>query len=442
MNKPVLACAALLCGLSCMADPSSVVPAGTRAKAGYVKVEWSEADGEKWSVEGLADREAGRPMTTNTVFAICSNTKPIASVLVLTFVDEGVLNLDDPVSKYFPEFAEIKFKGKPPKNPVLLRHLVTHLSGLQYGVAAEGRNMDMTSYLEKVKLAVEKGLRKEPGEGYQYCGLGFQIMAAVLEKVTGRKAADLMKERIFEPLGMTETTFYPNAEMLARAAIPYYHPPKGGAPVRYDFTNRWTAPLDNPARTALLSGGLMSTVGDYLRFSQMLVRRGVGLNGRRILSERMFDEYLFKRQTPPGDKANASFDIGFNKDRTGGGKGGLFATSAQWNWANRSCTITFRAKSPYPPKGMKHDLDASGFDGKRTRFALSEQTVTADRASCLVSNNEDRHGRGIVRFLVNGVVAGEQPVALAIGESRRVTFVHAANPGEKTEFRAVGIQGR
>ena len=79
---------------------------------GYVKVEWSQKTGEKWEVKGLADRETGRPMATNTIFAICSNTKPITSVLALTFVEEGKLNLDDPVSKYFPEFADIRFNSK------------------------------------------------------------------------------------------------------------------------------------------------------------------------------------------------------------------------------------------------------------------------------------------------------------------------------------------
>lgn len=420
-----MACAAVIAGTA-WAEP---------AKPGFVKVEWSEKEGEKWTVEGLADRESGRPMATNTVFAICSNTKTIASVLVLTFVEEGVLDLDDPVSRYFPQFAEIKYKGKPPKRPITLRHLITHLSGLQYGVAAEGRSKDHTSYLEKVDLAVAKGLRKEPGEGYQYCGLGFQVMGAILEKVTGRKAPDLLKERILDPLGMTETTFYPDEAMIARTAIPYYYPPKGGDPVRYNFSERYTEPLGDPTRTAFLSGGLMSTVGDFLKFSQMLVRKGVGPNGKRILSERMFDEYLFKRQTPPGDKADASFDIGFNKDHTGGGKGGLFATNAKWNWAERSCEITFRAKSPYAPKGMKSALDASGFDGKKTRFVVSDVKREGGRVSCLVSNNEDRHGTGVVRLVVNGKTVGKKKVALAIGESKRVEFRHVVQDGDKVEVR-------
>ena len=404
-------------------------------KPGFVKVEWSEKGGETWTVEGLRDREAGVPMATNTVFAICSNTKPISSVLVLTFVEEGVLDLDDPVAKHLPAFADIRLKGQPPKQVLTLRHLLTHLSGLAYGAAAPGRNGDMTSYAEQARIAVEKGLSYEPGEKYKYCGLGFQVMGAVLEKVTGRKAYDLMRERIFEPLGMTETTFYPDAALLARTAVPYYFPPDGGAPVKYAFENRWTAPLGNPARTAMLSGGLFSTVGDYLKFSQMMARRGVGLNGRRVLKEETFDAYLATRQTPPGDKVDASFDIAFNRDRTGGGKGGLFATSAQWDWKARSCAVVFRAKSPYAPKGVKSALDATGFGGKKTSFAVSETKVEDGRASCRVGNCEDRHGIGTVELFVNGASAGTRRVELAIGEVKRVEFRTAVKPGDAVEFK-------
>ena len=131
----------------------------------------------------------------------------------------------------------------------------------------------MMSYQEQVKFAVEKGLRSEPGEKYQYCGLGFQVMGAVLEKVTGRKVTDLMKERIFDPLGMTESTFYPSAKMLERLAVPYYYPPKGGAPVRYDISNRWTPPMENPelpsstiysALKRLVSAGILIKNGKYV----------------------------------------------------------------------------------------------------------------------------------------------------------------------------------
>ena len=404
-------------------------------KAGFVKVEWSEKDGEKWTVEGLADRETGRPMAKDTVFSIMSNTKPVMSVLALTFVEEGKISLDDPVAKYLPEYADIKVKGEKPKNTLTLRHLLTHLSGLPYGAAAPGRMKDRTSLREMAKIGAEKGLSREPGTCYAYCGLGFSVMGAVLEQVTGRTVPDLMKERIFDPLGMTETTFYPNEELLKRIAVPYYYPPKGGQPVRWWFDERWSLPLGDTTRTPLLAGGLFSTTGDYLKFSQMMVLRGVGLNGRRILSEKTFADYILTRQTPPDDKVNASFDVHFNKDHTGGSKGGLLATGADWNWGNRSCRLTFRAKSPYAPKGMKSELDATGFGGKKTTFVVSEVKVADGKASCLVSNNEDRHGIGEVKLIVNGKKVAEQRVGLAIGEAKRVEFTYAAKPDDKVEFK-------
>ena len=327
---------------------------------GFVKVEWSEKKGERWEVKGLADREAGRPMATNTIFAICSNTKPITSVLVLTFVEEGKLNLDDPVSKYFPEFADIKFNskykgekkpGNKPEHPILLRHLVSHLSGLWYSARTPTQKPDMVSLEDQVKFAVKKGISREPGEKYTYNGLGFSVMGAILEKVSGKKVADLMKERIFDPLGMTDTTFYPTPEQMARAAVVYHYPKNGGEPKRVGF-GRFSEPLDNPARTPLLAGGLFSTAGDYLKFEQMLALKGVGLNGKRIRKEETFDRYLATRQTPPGDKVDASFDVHFNKKHTGGSKGGLYGTSASEDWVAKSCRVVFKAVSAKKPKEM------------------------------------------------------------------------------------------
>ena len=327
---------------------------------GFVKVEWSEKTGEKWEVKGLADREAGRPMAKDSIFAICSNTKPITSVLVLTFVEEGKLNLDDPVTKYFPEFADIKFNyqykgekkpGNKPEHPILLRHLISHLSGLWYSARTDTQKPDMVSLEDQVKFAVKKGVSREPGERYTYNGLGFAVMGAILEKITGRKVADLMKERIFDPLGMTETTFYPTPEQMARAAVVYHYPKNGGTPKRIGF-GRFSEPLDNPARTPLLAGGLFSTAGDYLKFEQMMALKGVGLNGKRILKEETFDRYLATRQTPPGDKVDASFDVHFNKKHTGGSKGGLYGTSASEDWVAKSCRVVFKAVSAKKPKEM------------------------------------------------------------------------------------------
>jgi len=402
-------------------------------KPGFVRVVWSEAAGEQWTVEGLADREMKRPMATNTVFAICSNTKPVTSVLALTLVEEGKISLDDPVSKYFPAFTNITIKGRPPKRPILLRYLLTHLSGLTYAYREPDRKPNEVPYLEQVDYAVAKGLRREPGEGYQYCGLGFQIMGAIMEKVTGRTVPELMKERIFDPLGMTETTFYPDAAMLARAAIPYYYPPTGGAPVRYEFSERWALPLDDPKHTAGLAGGLFSTAPDYLKFSQMMARKGAGPDGRRILSEATFEKYLLTRQTPPGDSKDASFDVHFNKDHTSGSKGGLFATSATWNWAEKSCEVTFRAKSPSAPKGVVSQIDASGFDGKKTRFVVTDVKIVDGKATCTVSNNEDRNGYGTVYLFVNGKKLAAKRVGLAIGETQSVTFSPTLQAGAKVK---------
>ena len=360
MNKLlVLSAAALACG--------SIFAADAKPQVGYVAVEWSAKDGEKWDIGGLADHETGREMTKDTIFAIASNTKPITSVLLLTFVEEGKLSLDDKVSKYFPAYAELKYKKKPVSRELTVRDLVTHLSGLAYDGAAKGRKLDMTPLEEQVEILAKRRMRNDVGKSWQYCGAGFSVAGAILEKITGRKVADLMKERIFDPLEMNDTTFYPSAELLKRAAPPYYFPKDGSGPHKFGW-RRYTEPLDNPSRTPGLAGGLFSTVPDYLKFSQMLVRKGVGLNGKRILSEKTCNEILFVRQTPPGDKKDASFDIHFTtKDPTYKGvrcgkKGGLYGTCAVWDWENCRCRIRFIAKSPKPPKGVKGEIDTSSLD--------------------------------------------------------------------------------
>ena len=122
-------------------------------------------------------------------------------------------------------------------------------------------------------------------------------------------------------------------------------------PKRIGF-RRFSEPLDNRARTPMLAGGLFSTAADYLKFEQMLALKGVGLNGKRILKEETFDKYLATRQTPPGDKMDASFDIHFNKEHTGGRKGGLYGTIASADWAQKSCRVSFKAVSATKPKEM------------------------------------------------------------------------------------------
>ena len=353
----------MLIGMAMMASTElgyAALPVRADNTPGFVKVEWSLETGEKWEVKGLADRETGRPMATNTIFAICSNTKPVTSVLALTFVEEGKLDLDDPVSKYFPEFAHIKFnskykgvkkEGNRPGHPILLRHLITHLSGLWYSVRDGAHKPDAVSLVDQVKFAVEKGVSREPGEMYVYNGLGFSVMGAIIEKIAGRKIDVLMQERVFDPLGMNDTTFYPSSEQMARAATVYHYPKDGGTPKRIGF-RRYSEPLDNRERTPILSGGLFSTAVDYLKFEQMLALKGVGLNGRRILKEETFEKYLATRQTPPGDKVDASFDIHFNKQHTGGGKGGLYGTHASADWAKKSCRVSFKAVSAKIPKEM------------------------------------------------------------------------------------------
>ena len=382
------------------------------ATPGKVQVEWSEANGEKWTIGGLADRETGRPMAKDTMFSVCSNTKTVTSALVLTFVEEGKLSLDDPVSKFFPEFKDSR---------VTVRHLLAHTSGLPYE-ADRKRCRDAVPLAEQVAIAAEKGVAYEPGTKYKYCGLGFSVAAAILEKIAGRPFEVLMKERIFDPLEMKDATFRPTKEQQSRIAVLYYYPPDGGDPVPCGFGDRVTLPLDSPARVPAAAGGLFATAEDFLKFSQMIALKGVGINGRRILSEKTFENEFLRRQTPPGDPVNKSFDIAFNDDGVSGYKGGAHGTHCLWNWGEKSCCVTFVAKAPRPKGNAKAAIDATGFDGGRATFACSDVSRKGDAVSVKVVNVDDRHGANIVVLRSGGKVVASKRVELRIGEAKTVRF--------------------
>lgn len=399
-------CLFAVCGLmavTCLAAP---------VKPATVMVEWSAKDGEKWTIEGFADRETKRPMAKDTMFSVCSNTKTVTSALVLTFVEEGKLGLDDPVSKFFPEFKD---------NRVTVRHLLAHTSGLPY-VADAKRNRDAVPLAEQVAIAAAKGVSYEPGSKYKYCGLGFSVAAAILEKISGRPFEVLMKERIFDPLGMKDATFRPTKEQQARIAMLYYYPPTGGEPVPCGFGDGVTLPLESPDRVPSAAGGLYATAGDFLRFSQMIALKGVGANGRRILSEKTFEDEFLRRQTPPGDPVNKSFDIAFCEDGCSGFKGGAHGTHCLWNWGEKSCRVTFVAKAPRPKGDAKAAIDATGFDGGKATFACSDVRREGDRVLVRVTNADDRHGANVVVLKVDGRVVAKKRVELGIGESKTVRF--------------------
>jgi CubicO group peptidase (beta-lactamase class C family)/glyoxylase-like metal-dependent hydrolase (beta-lactamase superfamily II) len=217
-------------------------------------------------------------MRTDAVFWIASMSKPILAVLLLMLQDEGLLSIDDPVEKYLPEFKRLRTAdGKPAR--VTIRHLLTHTAGLGEITPAQARACKTLAAV--TPLYVAKPVAFTPGSKWVYCQSGINTGGRIAEVVTGEPLDKLLKRRLFDPLGMKDTTFYLTEEQLPRLARSYRRTDKGDleeTDIRFlggkSPTSRDRFPAPN--------GGLFSTASDYARFCRMVLRGGE-LDGKRYL---------------------------------------------------------------------------------------------------------------------------------------------------------------
>ncbi len=222
---------------------------------------------------GLADIAGKKPMQPDSLFWIASMTKPVTAVAVLMLQDEGKLNVADPVAKYIPAFAELKTPSGKPAN-LTVTQILTHTSGLGEASAEGAPNAKTLSDLIPLYLAAP--MQYEPGAKWQYTQSGINVASRLVEVVSGLSFDTFVQRRIFDPLGMKNTTFYPAQGTVVTA---YAKNRTTGelemTPPRADFGVRNRPPLGN--------GGLYSTGPDYARFCQTLLGGGV-LDGKRYLS--------------------------------------------------------------------------------------------------------------------------------------------------------------
>lgn len=221
---------------------------------------------------GWADVAAGKPMQPDSLFWIASMTKPVTAVAVLMLQDDGKLNVADPVAKHIPAFANLKTPSGRPAN-LTIAQILTHTSGLGEAPAGEARNA--RALAELVPLWLAAPMQYEPGTKWQYSQSGINLAGRIVEVVGGMSFDAFVQRRVFDPLGMTSTTFYP----------------ADGSVVTAYAKNRATGSLEPaPPRAGcgrdcppLGNGGLYSTGPDYARFCRMLLGGGV-LDGKRYLS--------------------------------------------------------------------------------------------------------------------------------------------------------------
>jgi CubicO group peptidase (beta-lactamase class C family) len=240
-------------------------------------------------------RPGGPAMSDDAIFRIYSMTKPIVSVAAMMLVEEGRLSIVDPVSAYIPAFADVKVGVEsggrrdlaPPKRPITIQDLMRHTSGLTYGftgVAPVQKLVKAADVLDPKRTLAENvdaiatlPLMHQPGEVWEY-GVSTDVLGRIVEIVEGASLGEVLRARIFDPLGMTDTAFYtPEAKLTRRAA-----------PFSFDFMT--AAGVDGcnataPPKFEAGGGGLMSTLNDYTRLAAMLNNGGV-FDGVRILGPR------------------------------------------------------------------------------------------------------------------------------------------------------------
>src|ERR1017187_1251668 len=179
---------------------------------------------------GFADIAGKRAMKTDAVFWIASQSKAMTATAAMMLVDEGKIALDDPVEKYLPEFrgqmvvAEKDNEHmllRKPRHPITIREVLSHMSGLPFKSAIEEPTLDSLPLAAAVRSYAMTPLQTEPRTHYQYSNAGINTAARILEVVSGMKYEDFMQRRLFDPLGMKDTTFWPNDEQARRIAKSY-----------------------------------------------------------------------------------------------------------------------------------------------------------------------------------------------------------------------------
>ena len=225
---------------------------------------------------GLADVASAKPMSPETIFWIASMTKPITATAVLMLQDEGKLKVTDPVAKYIPEFADLKTPSGKPAN-LTISQILTHTSGL--GEASGPAAQKAKTLADLVPLWLAAPMQYEPGAKWSYTQSGINAAARIVEVIGGMSFDAFLQQRLFDPLGMKNTTFYPTAEQRSHLVTAYAKNKDTGAlesvPPRSEF-----GPRDRPPQG---NGGLYSTAPDYAKFCQMLLNGGA-LGGRTYLS--------------------------------------------------------------------------------------------------------------------------------------------------------------
>ena len=337
---------------------------------------------------GYANVEQKRPIKLDNVFMQCSQTKGFCGVTIAKLVEEGKISLDDPVSKYLPEFKElwvldsekdgIKTLHKA-KNVLTVRMVLNHTGGFPFECSAKrsdvrGGGWSGGAPLRQVaSIAAGSPISFEPGTKDQYSNTGIDIGAAIVEVVTGMKWENYLKKEVLDPLGMKSTWFWPTDKQL-KTQIEMYDV-KAGQKAVYRLENGWEQrPYNDGHVFASAGAGLWTTANDQLKFYKMLMNLGVGDNGVRILKEETVKSILAVTTRPNN---LGGYSLGLNAPKVDGenewfGHGGAWGTNCMVNWHKKQLKLwVVQVNGSQPWNGAMNEaankffsqtIDTSGID--------------------------------------------------------------------------------
>ncbi|ACG78271.1 beta-lactamase [Phenylobacterium zucineum HLK1] len=359
---------------------------------------------------GKKSLATGEPMTPDTIFRIYSMTKPVTGVAMMILFEEGRWRLDDPVTRYVPEFKDLKVlkgvdgNGQPILEdlgrPPTMREVMAHTAGFGYGLAEEHpvdklyrekQVLSASSTHEMIQRTAQIPLAFQPGTQWRYSS-SVDIQGYIVEKLTGQRLGDFMAERIFRPLRMPDTAFHVPAEKAGRLAAVYVGNKETGRieEAKALFGGDLPTYLEPPPWDSG-GGGLVSTTMDYARFAQMIANKGE-LDGVRILSPASVEmmgtnmipkEVLVSSNGTTGARFNEAVGFGLdfmvvNEPRAAGtleGKGSMSwgGAAGTWFWVDPTNDVVF--------VGMIQRFGGSGGDdlGAMARTLTYQALVNPER---------------------------------------------------------------
>lgn len=344
------------------------------------------------AVVGYADAATRRPLTFDSIFMQCSQTKGFCGVTVAILVEEGKISLDDPVSKYLPEFKELWVQATgangerrlvKAKNTLTVRMVMNHTSGLPFelpnyeAMGGWSRRMPLRSV---AAVAATVPLHFEPGTKGLYSNIAIDIGAAIVEVASGMRWEAFLKKRVLAPLGMKNTTFWPTKQQLA-GRVELYEAVAGKPSVKIKDKPSMQRPFSDDRVFPSAAAGLWTTVNDQLKFYRMLMNLGKGDNGYRILKEETVKTILAISTRPKG---MSGYSLGLSApiedgENTWIGHGGAWGTSCMVNWHKKQLKLLMvqvagrptpweKAHRAAADKFFEAQIDGAGVDAYTRRM--------------------------------------------------------------------------